>query len=289
MIKKMNINKEIAIASSLIFLLVSFITLTSIINTHDTADKINKVLGTTPSSSGEGTFDLLDAAKFTESTYPWIGFPVTVLTEQQLIGELDNTGVPPNEKKVKQVFIKHKNEKKIIINMASWHLAFDKEDDVLTNLHIKWYQQLIKWAKESVPESDIGIFGLPLSPWNALKATDNTMLNYQRVNESMKPLIESLDTLYPVFQIINYEKTDLYYLMGTQLYIAKTFGKPVYPVISHRRIEKGSRFKELIPAAYIKQQCAFIRKNADGMVWWTEEIEPWEDRWHDAVTEECFL
>jgi hypothetical protein len=112
MIKKMNINKEIAIASSLIVLLVSFITLTSIINSHDTADKINKVLGAIPSSSGEGTFDLLDAAKFTESTYPWIGFPVTVLTEQQLIGEVDNTGVPPNEQKVKQAFIKHKNEKK---------------------------------------------------------------------------------------------------------------------------------------------------------------------------------
>jgi hypothetical protein len=282
-------NWEIAIASSLIVLLVSYILLTSTITANETVDKINQVLTTSPSSSGEPVFNLLDAAKFTESTYPWIGFPITVLTEKELIGEKDNTGIPPNEQKVKQVFIKHKDEKKILINMASWQLSFDKEDDVLTELHIKWYQQLINWAKDSVPEIDIGIFGLPLSPWKALKARDNMILNYQKVNESMKPLIDSLDTLYPAFKIIDYEKSDFYYLMGTQLYIAKTFGKPVYPVISHRSTGEVSGFNKLIPTEYIKQQCTFIRKNADGMVWWTEEIEAWEDRWYDAVAEQCFL
>ncbi len=282
-------NLEIAIASSLIVLLVSYILLTSTIITNDTVDKINEVFTSSPSSVGKTTFNLLDATKFTESTYPWIGFPVTVLTEKDLIGELDNTGIPPNEEKIKQIFIKHKDEKKIIINMASWQLTFDKEGDVLTKLHIKWYQQVINWAKEAVPEIDIGIFGLPLSPWNALKGTDNKIMDFQKVNESLKPLIESLDILYPVFQIIDYEESDLYYLMGTQLYLAKTFGKPVYPVISHRNTAEVSGFKKLIPAEYIKQQCAFIRKNADGMVWWTEEIERWENHWYDAVAETCFI
>jgi hypothetical protein len=115
------------------------------------------------------------------------------------------------------------------------------------------------------------------------------MSNYQRINESLTPLMESLDTLYPVFQIIKYEKSDLYYLMGTQLYIAKTYGKPVYPVVSHRNTGEASGFNELIPAEYIKQQCAFIRKNADGMTWWNAEIETWENRWYDAVAKQCFL
>ena len=281
--------KKNTIAIFIIILMFSYIAL----NYQDTdmVDLINQELATIPASSGKRTFKTLDATKFTDSMYPWIGYPVIVLTEMQVLGEGNNTNVPPDELKVKQAFIKYKGEKRLILNISSWHIASDKEEDVMTDLHVKWYLQVISWAKEVLPDSDIGIFGIPYSPWMALKSTEKNMLNYQRVYELLKPMILASDTLYPLFQVFNHQESDLYYLMGVQLYIAKTSGKPVYPVVSHKRAIAGVEFNQFISVDLIKQQCDFIRKNADGMVWWSASSEQWDNHnhWYDAVSEQCFL
>lgn len=279
--------KKYSIATFVIILMFSYI----VLNYQDTdiVDLINQELASTPASSGKRNFNMLDATKYTDSMYPWIGFPVVVLSESQLLGEGNNANVPPDELKVKELFIKHKSEKRLILNISSWHIASDKEQDVMTDLHVKWYLQVISWAKEVLPDSDIGIFGIPYSPWSALKSTEKNMLNFQRVNELLKPLIVASDTLYPFFQVFNYEESDLYYLMGVQLYIAKTSGKPVYPIISRKNTVAETGFNKLIPVDFIKQQCDFIRKNADGMVWWSSSSEQWDNHWYEAVSEQCFI
>ncbi len=249
---------------------------------------INQEFNTTPTSSGRAKFDLLDATQFTDLMYPWLGFPVTVLSEEQLLGGGDHTGIPPDELKVKNALIQFKDKKRIILNLPSYQIKSDKKEDVLAALHMKWYLQVIQYVRDVLPDADIGILDLPYSPWTALKSKAN-ISNYQQVIEYLKPVIDATDTLYPMFKIFNYDENDLSYLMGVQLYTAKVSGKPVYPVLSHKNIivQAGDESK-FIPVNLIKQQCKFVRKNADGMVWWSAKQETWENHWYDTVSTDCF-
>ncbi len=256
----------------------------------DQISSINQELMRAPTSSGYPAFKLLDATQFTDTMYPWLGFPVTILSEKQLLGGIEEREVPPDELKVKEALLKYKDKKRIILNITQWHIAYEKETNDLAELHVKWYVQLIKWTKEMLPAADVGVLGIPYSPWSALSSTNSHMLNnYQRVTQQLQPLIDAADSLYPQFQVVNNEKNDLFYLMGAQLFIAKTSGKPVYPVISHRKAAKKNDLIEFIPVDLIKQQCSFIKRNADGMVWWSADGELWDDRWYDAVAGQCFL
>lgn len=279
--------KLIAISSCIVVLLFSFFAWSY--QKADPIDLINQQLLTDPTSSGDPGFKLFDATQFNDTMYPWLGFPVTILSEQQLLADPENISTPPDEVKIKKVLLKYQDKKRIILNITHWKSAIDKEDKKLSKLPLKWYLQVLKWTKEALPEADIGVLGIPSSPWSALTTTKSNMLKYQQLFEHIMPMIDASDSLYPLFHVFNEEKSDLYYLMGAQLYIAKTSGKPVYPVISHRKATKGSGLFEFVPIDLIHQQCSFIRKNADGMVWRSAESEDWDNRWYDAVADPCFL
>ncbi len=255
----------------------------------DTINLINQELMEAPSASGKLTFNLLDATQFTDSYYPWLGYPVTILSEQLLLGSSNNSGLSPNEAKIKAVLGNYKDKKRIILNIPSWRISADKERDVLNEQHLKWYLQVLRWAKEVLPDTDLGIFGLPYSPWLALKSTKKSMMDYQQVNDKLKPILAASDTLYPLFQIYDNDSNDLFYLMGAQLYIAQASGKPVYPIVSHKKIINNTTVNELAPLDFIKQQCTFIRKNAEGLVWWTAKKENWDNSWYKTISEQCFL
>jgi len=254
----------------------------------DMVDLINQEMAVFPSASGKQAFNVLDATKYTDSMYPWIGDPVVVLSELELLGAGSAKNVPPDELKVKQALYHYEGKKRVILHIPSWSIDANKEQDIMTNFHIEWYLKILQWAKEALPDSDIGILGVPYSPWAALKSTKYNMHNYQRVYELIKPILAASDTLYPLFQVYSHEKSDLYFLMGASLYIAKASDKPVYPVIS-RKSSVMVMGDDLIPVDFINQQCTFIRSNADGMVVWSTSIEQWDKHWYDAVSEQCFL
>lgn len=257
----------------------------------DTAlvELINKELAIAPAAAGRTVFDLLDATQFTDSMYPWIGFPVKVLSEKELFGEGHRSSVPPDEIKTKEILIKYKDKKRIIFNIPGWYIGFDQPDDVMTKKHVEWYLRLIKWLKEVAPETDVGVMGIPYSPRNALKSTKKAMDEYQRIEGILKPIVNASDTLYPLFQVYGSDKNDLIFMMGAQLYIAKTSGKQVYPVISHKNLVSDTGSNELVPVEMIRLQCEFLRANADGMVWWIAEPEAWDDRWYREVVDSCFI
>jgi len=250
---------------------------------------INQEMLRAPSSSGKSVFNWLDATQFTDSMYPWLGYPVLIISESQLLGGPEYRNMPPDEIKIKQALIKFRDQKRIILNITSWQVTKD-EDESLIALHINWYLQLIRWAKEILPETDIGVLGIPDSPWLAIKSTNPLeMLHYQHINKLLRPLINELDTLYPLFQVFSHNLEDLSYLMGAQLYIAKTSGKPIYPIVSHRNMGNINHQYELLPIEVIRQQCLFVRENAEGMVWWSTENEVWDNSWYDLVSKQCFL
>jgi len=251
---------------------------------------INNELANTPSSAGKAAaFDLLDATQFDDSMYPWLGFPVVVLSEADLFAVGFDATIPLDEIKVKQVLQQYKDQKRLILNIPSWDITSDKDVNGLNDKHVKWFLQLIKCIREVLPQADIGVFGMPYSPWDALKSEKINMVEYLQTLDNLKPVINALDTLYPLFQVKGNDESDLSYLMSVQLYIAKTSGKPVYPIASHKVINSENNTKQLIPINLIKQQCKFIRKNANGMVWWTPAKDVWDDHWYDAVANICFI
>ena len=114
------------------------------------------------------------------------------------------------------------------------------------------------------------------------------MLDYQRILSKLTPVLEASDSLYPSFFVQYGDSEHLFYTMNTQLYIAKSFAKPVFPILWNKGIINGSITREVLPAELIIRQCEFVREYADGMVWWSDLDEPWEDGWYDDVKEQCF-
>ncbi len=250
-------------------------------------DLINKELAQAPSAAGKLTFNLLDAARFTDSLYPWIGFPVTVITETDLFGD-SGISQPLDEITVKQQLMKYKGHKRIIFNFPGWQALVNNEMDLVLENYIDFHLQLLNWSREVLPDANLGIFALPSPPKNTLASQHNLMQVYQQFYLSLAPIFQAVDTVYPFFSAENPLQGDFFYAMSIQLYVAKTTGKPVFPIISHRAVSTDDGQAKFIAFNLLRQQCKFARKHADGMLWWTAQKEAWDQVWYDAIKDDCF-
>ncbi len=252
-------------------------------------DDINQEFAEQPAATitSPAYFAILDGTQFTESTYPWIGYPVKIITEDQLLGPGDNLNTAPREFKIKYaVQTLSKRHKRVIFQIDSWVIsAGDSEKDA--RKHVKWYLDILKWAREADPEGNYGFYNLPYSPAYALQKDKKRMHEYQRILQRLAPIMLASDSLYPVFLAKNQDTDHRYFSMMTQLYISKSFAKPVFPVVSHQySMHDGSSTLQSVAA--IQQQCAFLKKYADGMVWWSDKGEQWKEGWYHAVKPHCF-
>lgn len=256
---------------------------------YDLVEQINKDISQNPTAAGRGrVFTVLDGSQYRGLVYPWLGYPVTILYEDELLGEGDNFHQPPDEFRVKELLLKHQNKKRIIFQIDSWKITTDSEEDQLAELHVHWYLQVLKWAREILPGANLGFFGMPYSPWFALQKPDVRMRDYQNILAKLTPVLMKSDSLYPTFFVQYGDSEHLFYTMSTQLYIAKTFDKPVYPILWQKGVIGDAVIRETLPSELIRRQCLFVRKYADGMVWWSAFGEPWEDGWYSDVKEQCF-
>lgn len=256
---------------------------------YDLVDKINKDITFNPSAAGPSEiFTVLDGSQYKGKIYPWLGYPVTILYEDQLLGEGDNISQPPDEFRIKELLLKHQGKKRIIFQIDSWKITTDSEEDELAELHIFWYLQVLEWAREVLPGANLGFFGMPYSPWFALQKPNIRMRDYQKILARLTPVFKASDSLYPTFFVQYGDSEHLFYTMSIQLYIAKSFDKPVYPILWQRGMLRDSVEREILPSELINRQCQFVKKYADGMVWWSELGEPWVDGWYSEVKEQCF-
>ncbi len=256
---------------------------------NELVEKINQDLAVSPSAAGQvEAFAVLDGSQYQGKVYPWLGYPVTVLYEDELLGEGDNFNQPPDEFRIKELLLKHQGKRRIIFQIDSWRITTDRNDDELGELHVNWYLKVLEWAREVLPGTNFGFLGLPYSPWFALQKPDIRMQDYQKILTMIKPVLRASDSLYPSFLVQYGDSEHLFYTMSTQLYIAKSFAKPVFPVLWQRGMLTDGVSKEILPFELIKRQCEFVKTYADGMVWWSEQDEQWEDEWYTAVKEQCF-
>jgi hypothetical protein len=251
-------------------------------------EKINQDIASHPSSAGEpDRFEILDAAQYKGQVYPWIGYPVLVLYEDQLLGQGDNIHQPPDEFKIKELLLRHKKHKRIIFKIDSWNLS-SVANDLADKRYSEWYLQILKWAHEVLPDTNFGFFGLPFSPWFALQKPAERMQVYQRILRLMEPVITASDSLYPDFFVKYGDSEHLFYSMISQIYVAKSYAKKVYPILWQRGLLTDAVNREVLPSDLLIKQCLFVKKYADGVVWWSELGEPWEDPWYNEVRSSCF-
>jgi hypothetical protein len=241
----------------------------------------------TPRLTESTAFIPLDGTRF-RGNYKKLGEKVTVVYEDQVLRGFKNYGQPPNEALVKRNLSKYKRSKRIILDIESWSLLTDQKLDKRAVDHASWYLLVLKWAHEVLPNTNIGYFGLPLSPWFALKNPTVYLADYQKALDLLIPVLNESDTLYPEFYIYYEDLTNLNKMMAAQIKMARVLNKPVFPFMWHRG--PGKYFNEkILPGYLLSNQCDFVSKYADGIVWWSISYEKWDNGiWYkDAIG--CFI
>ena len=244
-------------------------------------ESINTVMKVKPSSSGETeVFLSFNATRFRDNN-EWLGEPVTVLYESDILGDGDHYGIGPVEDDVKNRLSAYFGKERVILAIDSWKIYAINEIDPMAELHAQWYVNILQWAKEVLPGTDLGFYDFPNSAmfWDVDSESDN--LVYHDALSLMISIIEKSDSLYPLFYVDNIEQIDD--VMTNILLIAKTFKKPVLPFMWHRVLGKEA-VGQVLPDSVIQKQCEFVTNYADGVVWWSKLSEPWNGgNWYPAA------
>lgn len=231
-------------------------------------------------------FIKLDATRF-QKPYPDFGEKITVIYENQVLGSFENYNRPPEENQVKQRLQKYAGQPRVVLDIESWSISHNQKIDPNAAKHASWYLAVLHWAREVLPGTDIGYFGLPLSPWFTIKNPAAFARDYQAMLELLMPVLRESDTLYPEFYIYYNDPENLINTMSRQIKLARDLDKPVLPFLWHRG--PGSIFKnQLIPRSLLQQQCEFVKRYADGWVWWSISSESWDKNAWDKVIKNCF-
>lgn len=237
-------------------------------------DMINNILSEQPSAAGiKPEFKRFDATQFS-GTHAWLGDKLEIVYQNQIINSSDNTNFAPDETLVKQNLRKYTGNPRVVFLMQNWGITVDGKLDPMAAKHAEWYKLLLAWTREILPNSNVGIVfstsdlmngGLPL----------------------LFPIIAGSDAIYLTFDVAYNDNDKLLKNMADSLFIAKSFSKPVYPVMWHRW-SGTALVNKILPAEITELQCKFVRKHADGLVWWSGANEAWEGGvWYPAARE-CF-
>jgi len=229
---------------------------------------------------------MLDGTRF-KGAHPSLGTKVTVLYEDQVLGGFKNYGQAPNEVLVKKRLSKFKGLDRIILDIESWSIGTRQRLDPLASQHAQWYLQVLRWAREVLPGTDLGYFGMPFSPWFAIKKPEIFLTDYQAMNDYILPILQESDTLYPSFYLYYDDEKHLMKVMRMQISIGRFLNKPVLPFLWHRG--PGSFFNSrVLSSGLMTTQCEFVKKFADGFVWWSISWEKWNQaEWYGIATK-CF-
>ncbi len=237
-------------------------------------DMINQMLTEQPSAAGlKPEFKRFDATQFS-GTHAWLGDKLGIIYQSQLINNSDKTDTAPDEKTVKQNLRNYTGSERVVFLMQNWGITVDGKLDPMAAKHAEWYKQLLTWSREILPNSNLGI---------VFSTTD--LLNGGL--SILFPVLAASDSVYLTFDVAFNDNDKLLKNMADSLFIAKSFSKPVYPLMWHRW--SGSALvNTLLPAEITELQCKFVRKNADGVVWWSGANESWDGGvWYPAARD-CF-
>jgi len=232
-------------------------------------------------------FEAFDASNFS-NPHAYLGAPVDIIYENQIVST-PCYGVPPVESEVKANLLNKYTSPpaRLIIDIECWKLLDPINTDPNADAHVLYYMQVLNWAREVLPGTDLGYFGLPHTSWEIIGKPQNRPAYEEMINRLL-PVLNAVDTVYPAFYVEYDSPKKLDYNNAIHLQFARTTGKPVMPFVWHRG--PGANFNnELLPTHLVNQQCDFIRSFADGVIMWSISTETWGNAWWYAHSARCLL
>lgn len=242
-----------------------------------------------PAQAPTDNFEVFDGTQFKDTT-SWLGDKVKLVYENQLLGQADNYMRGPDEALIKQVLSNYKTQARLVLVLQSWNIIRNNQLDPMADKHAQWFVQVMRWAREALPATNLG---LVLAPSELSSDLDAELMRQIEAGNTQGgavvfwSVLEKLDSLYPAFDVSYNDFEQQIASMSATLSVAKSLNKPVYPLMWHRG--SGGAFKgKLLPDDIIAQQCKFVRSHADGVLWWSGATETWDGGvWYPAASE-CF-
>lgn len=249
---------------------------------------VNSIIDQAPTSAGFTTgvvvkdnFRHFDATQFA-GTYSWLGDKVSIIYEQQLLGDWENYADAPQERLVKRVLSAYRGQPRVIFLIQSWSIFKDNKVDPRARDHSNWYMQVLNWARQVLPGTNIGFLGLP-TRLDGLNPSEQITSEYEKALTFFWPIIKGSDSLYPSFDVSVNNSDQIAKMMEEAVFFGNSIKKPVFPIMWHRW-SGGTEQGKILPDSIIEQQCKFVRENADGIVWWSGFGENWDGGlWYPAA------
>lgn len=225
----------------------------------------------------------LDATRY-RTFHPYMGTPIKVVYEGDILPAGDNSNRAPIESEIKAKLAPLRGSPIVVIDIESWYLL--KNQVLVTNAarNAGWYLQVLTWARQVLPGTKIGFFGLPASARYAYKWPSTFMVDYKKSVSLLSPVLSQVDAIFPEFYMW-FKGSDVPNFQAVTLYVAKEFNKPIIPFMWHR----DPLTETYLSNADITNQCSWLKANSDGVAWWSKWVEVYEptSTWYSAA-KSCF-
>lgn len=169
------------------------------------------------------------------------------------------------------------------INIEHWPLRGEVQD---VYMNISKYKTAIKWVKEAVPNTKIGLYSMfpTRDYWRAIKDPFSTKYKaWQRENDLLTVLAHSdVDIIYPSLYTFYPDQLGWVKYAKANISEARRYGtgKPVY-VFLWPQYHDSNRLLRLkyLEEDYWRLQLETAYKYADGLVIWGGSKEDWNDEY----------
>lgn len=218
--------------------------------------------------------------------------PTSIVYEESIFPNATSKKLP-DKSSVERVSrsLQGATKKVVIVDIERWPL---KGNTVEVRIAVDNYVKYMKLLRSfRIPSISIGYYGnLPVTDYgSSLAQTSSTVYkNWQKVNDQVKPMVNTVDVLYPSVYTFNNDQLNWRRYAIAQIAEARRIapGKPVVAFIwpqFHGASNGAIRYK-YIPAAFWRQQLELMYRIADGVVIWGGYNQQWDSRapwWNETL------
>jgi len=216
-------------------------------------------------------FQSFDSTQF-RTDHPYLGSKLPVISECELMGQCDNTNTAPVEATIKRRLAKYIGAEAVVLDFESWYPIQDKKLISNAARNAAWYALVLRWSREALPGTKIGFFGFPILARYSYIWPETYMADYMKAHQLMLPILNASDVLYPELYLW-FKESQLYSYEAWTITLGRMLGKPVVPFMWHKDPKIVTSDLSDIE---IDGQCNFLRRNADGVAWWSKYSETYD-------------
>ncbi|QDU32290.1 hypothetical protein KS4_03210 [Poriferisphaera corsica] len=137
--------------------------------------------------------------------------------------------------------------------------------------NIKMFKTIVDVIHQAEPELRIGYYLLlPVRDyWSPVYGHEKDIEKWQKANDALMPLADSVDVLFPSFYTFNNDPVGWLKYAKANMEQSRRFHKPVYVFLYPKYHESNKELGgTLIDGEFWAKQLEFVYENADGVVIW---------------------